>query len=79
MSNEKVIARYVVVGFYPKNNRWSLVCLGGKDKADAEKALEDVKANPKKYGINRTNADEVTEFALEPIYEKEEKTAWWNW
>lgn len=77
MSNEK-IARYNVIGFYPKHNDWFLICLGSKDKAEAEKKLEKVKADPKYYGVNIFDSNEVSEFALEPIFETEEQNAWWN-
>ena len=40
-----------------------------------EKTLEEVKADPQKYGVN---PKDVTEIKLEEINKEENKKAWWS-
>lgn len=67
--------RYNIIGFYPKYNKWYLILLGNNNKKTMEKTLEEVKANPKEYGIN---LQDVTEMKLEEITQEENKKAWWS-
>lgn len=67
--------KYNIIGFYPKYNEWCLILLGNNNKEAMEKTLEEVKANPKKYGVN---PQDVTEIKLEEINKEENEKAWWN-
>ena len=71
------MTRYNIVGFYPEKNEWYLIALGNNDKEAMLKKIEEVKANPKKYGL--FTPGEVTDFKLEEISAEEDKKAWWNW
>ena len=65
--------RYNIVGFYPQFNEWCLITLGNFDKEHMEKVLEDVKQNPKQYGIK---PERVTEYNLDAC--EEDGKEWWN-
>lgn len=70
--------RYNIIGYYPNcvgPNKWCLVRLGTNNKAQMEKRLEEIKANPKAFGEDPTK---VTEFKLEHITAEENANAWWS-
>lgn len=65
---------YNVIGFYPECNEWCLICLGNNDKEHMEKVIEEIKQNPKLYGVDLAR---VTDFKLDEVENTPDK--WWNW
>ena len=64
--------RYNVIGYYPKHNGWCLICLGHTNKEQMIDRMNDVRNNPRDYGIN---PNDVTEYKLDPINDDDN---WWD-
>ena len=66
--------RYNVIGYYTTHNDWCLICLGTNNKEQMLNTLEDVKNNPKAYGVMRP--EDVAEYKLDEIVDTPDN--WWN-
>ena len=67
------MTRYNVVGYFKKYEEYCLICLGNGNKEQMEKVLEDVKQNPKKFGVN---AEDVRDYKLNKV--EDNPNTWWN-